>query len=314
MIGYLDALIRDLLVGGIDEIGDEMQVRFPPPDDEWITYVNGLTSNGQPVNALNVYLIDVRENRKLRSNQVTRAVGDGFVAESFAPMRLDCHYLITAWSPADVSPAIEPAMDEHKLLYEVAAVLANHQPLVPSNVYTGGLPLGFPEAIADAALPIEFVPVEGFSKYAEFWGTMGASKPWRPAIQLVVTLPILYEPGDPVPFVTTQLSNYRIGENDAGTQMRIGGYVLDAISPGADGAPVPVQGAWVELEALTGERLQLTRTNGSGQFEFGELRPAGSVDGTPHTYRLRAHSIGYPETTRELQFPSPSGVYDLLFE
>lgn len=314
MIGYLDELLRDLFVGAIDEIGDEMQVRFAPPDDEWITYVNGLTSNGQPVNALNVYLIEVRENRKLRSNQVARAVGDGFVSESFAPMRLDCHYLITAWSPADASPAVEPQVDEHILLYNVAAVLANHQPLIPTEVYPSGLPAGFPDAITDAELPIEFVPVEGFSKYAEFWGTMGASKSWRPAVQLVVTLPIVYEPHKPVPFVTTRLSSFRIGDRDAGTTMRIGGYVRDATSPGPDGTPVPLAGVWVELETLSGERLQLTRSNEVGQFEIGELRAGNAADETPDTYRLRAHAVGHPEITRELQFPSASGEYDLLFE
>lgn len=317
MIRYLDELLRDLFVNTIDEISDEMQVRFQPPDDTWIGYVNSLTSNGQPANALNVYLIEVRENRKLRSNQVTREVMEGFVAEHLAPMRLDCHYLITSWSPAAASPAIEPSWDEHMLLYEVTAVLANNAPLVPSEVYgASGLPMGFPDTIADAELPIQFVPVEGFPKYAEFWGTMGAGRPWRPAIHLVVTLPILYDPPEPVPYVTTQLTHYRVGEGnaDAGTSMRIGGYVLNTLAPNPDGTPAPIEGAWIQLEKLTGERLKLTRSNASGQFEFGELRTDVLANETPATYRLRAQMHGYPEITRELQLPSSSGEYDLLIE
>ena len=203
MIRHLDELLRHLFVVAIDQIGDEMQVRFQPPNDDWLGYVNGLTSNGQPVNALNVYLIEVRENRELRSNEVSRSVAAGLVTESFAPMRLDCHYLITAWSPAAVSPAVEPGLDEHALLYEVTAALANNQPLIPRAVYGAGLPADFPAEIADAELPMEFVPVEGFPKYAEFWGTMGTSRPWRPAIHLVVTLPVLYDLPDAMPMVTT---------------------------------------------------------------------------------------------------------------
>ena len=135
MINHLDNLLRHLFMTQINEISDESQVRFQPPDEEWRRYVHELTSNGDPLNALNVYLFDIRENRKLRSNKRTRQVQGGMVNEATAPAMLDGHYLISAWSPAAPSPQVEPTVDEHALLYEVARVLMNNMPLNPTRVY-----------------------------------------------------------------------------------------------------------------------------------------------------------------------------------
>ena len=66
MIDHLDNLLRQLFISEIDEITSEAQVRFQPPDEEWRTFVANLTVAGRPANALNVYLVDLRENRKLR--------------------------------------------------------------------------------------------------------------------------------------------------------------------------------------------------------------------------------------------------------
>ena len=177
MIRYLDLLLRDLLVGSIAELVDESQVSFRPPDDDWIAQVASLTVDGSPVNALNVYLIELRENRKLRSNEVVRSVDGGLVSETLAPMRLDCHYLVTAWSAASVSPAVEPAWDEHALLYEAAAALSRHDPLVPEAIYgaagLGAWPAGFPDALRDAELPLTFVPADGFPKIRRVLGDDG---------------------------------------------------------------------------------------------------------------------------------------------
>ena len=105
MLDHIDNLLRQVLIDGVDLISDESQVRFQPPDEDWRTYVSTLTVGGNPANALNVYLVDLRENRKLRTNE-RDAHGDradGIVRETPAPRRVDCHYLISAWSPADVS-------------------------------------------------------------------------------------------------------------------------------------------------------------------------------------------------------------------
>ena len=129
MIGHLNNLLRHLFITRIDEILDEAQVRFQPPDEDWRGYVTNLQRN-----ALNIYLVDLRENRKLRSNERTLGIQDGIISETPAPLRVDCHYLITAWSPATVTQAVEPTVEEHALLYQVTAILMNHESLVISFV------------------------------------------------------------------------------------------------------------------------------------------------------------------------------------
>src|SRR2546430_6545396 len=101
MIQYLDNLLRHLFLAQIAEITSEDQVSFQPPDENWRGHVTNLQRN-----ALNVYLVDLREDRQLRSNERVRAVQNGIVSETPAPRRVECHYLITAWSPAEITPAV----------------------------------------------------------------------------------------------------------------------------------------------------------------------------------------------------------------
>src|SRR5262245_1718256 len=130
MIQYLDNLLRHLFLAQITDITIEDQVGFQPPDEEWRGHVTNLEGT-----ALNVYLVDLRENRQLRSNERVRGIQNGIVSETPAPRRVDCHYLITAWSPAETTPAVEPTLDEHALLAAVTGVLMRNESLIPRKVY-----------------------------------------------------------------------------------------------------------------------------------------------------------------------------------
>jgi hypothetical protein len=309
MIQLLDNLLRQLFIEQVAELTDETQVRFQPPNADWRTFVANLTVGGNPANALNVYLADLRENRKLRSNERVRSVENGIVSDEPAPARLDCHYLISAWSPALVSPAVEPTLDEHALLYQTAAVLFRHTPLNPSRIYPAGSAAlnAWPEPFRNVDLPAVVTPVEGFNKLAEFWSGMGQGAVWKPAIFLIVTLPVALLMEIAGPMVTTRITEYRLSgrPETAEVWIQIGGHVLDTANPLPSGAPAPVAGAWVELQNLAGERLQLTQANEAGRFTFGDLR-AGS-------YRLRTQAPGLAPITRVVDVPAPSGEYDLQF-
>lgn len=301
MVDHLDNLLRHLFITRVPSITNEDQVRFQPPDQEWRTVVSNLGVR----NALNVYLFEMRENRKLRTNERLRKIENGIATDTPAPRRVDCHYLITAWSPATITPAVEPTLDEHQLLYEVTSVLMQHESLVPRNVYAPDpLPGGFPDLIADAELPMTLLPVEGFPKYAEFWGTMGTIHPWKPAVYLVVTLPVALRKEIAGPLVTTRITEYRQSgkAETAEIWIQIGGTVLDAgISP-----PNPLTKAWVRIEEMPiGAPLQTTETDELGRFTFGRLR-SGS-------YRLRYSATGFSEKVRTVDVPSPTGEYDLRF-
>jgi hypothetical protein len=298
MIDFLDNLLRQLFLSRIDEIKDESQVRFQPPDDAWRTYVANLSVGGAAVNAINVYLADVRENRLLHSNERVRNISNGLVTDTPAPRRIDCHYLISAWSPATVTPTVEPTVDEHALLYKITASLMIGDPLIPSQVYAPNpLPAGFPAIIADAELPSNILPVEGFPKIAEFWGTFGNVHPWRPMVYFIVTLPVVMTKEILGPMVTTRITEYRLTSSAAtgDVLIQIGGTII--------GAGQPVAGAWVRIEDGLGASLGTTTTDENGRFTFGGLSKG--------TFILRARAQGFNESTRTVNVPSPSGNYDV---
>jgi hypothetical protein len=192
------------------------------------------------VNALNIYLVDLRENRKLRSNERVRTIENGVVSEEPAPARIDCHYLLSAWSPAAPGPAIEPILDEHTLLYQAAEVLFRYPPFNPSRVYPAGSAAlnAWPIPFRDVDLPAVVLPVEGFNKMAEFWGGMGQGALVKPALYLIVTLPVALLTDIAGPLVTTRITEYRISgrPETAEVWIHIGGHVLSPARPMAVGS------------------------------------------------------------------------------
>src|ERR1700734_2526110 len=118
MLDYIDNMVRQLLITQVPGITSPLQVRFQPPDDDWRTYVSTLGKT-----ALNVYLIELKENRELRSCGRIRKVSGSMVNENQLPRWIDVHYFITAWDPATPAPAVEPTIAEHELLWDISAAL-----------------------------------------------------------------------------------------------------------------------------------------------------------------------------------------------
>jgi len=304
VIDELDATLHELLKQEVPSLRDtsttvaDGQIVFRPPDSDWRTSVTGSLKR----RALNVYLVDVHENVKLRTNERVRVYDRGLVADEPAPVRLDCHYLVTAWSPAAESAG--KSDDEHKLLYEAARALLAHRPLVPLAVFGGSLPTAIATLPGDAQLPVTVAPPEGYSHLSYFWSAMGAEPRWRPALSLVVTLPVLMPRFDYGPPVTTALADVGV---DGGTTddrlVAIGGLVLDATGAGD---PVPVPGAWVAVQTAEGNRIDTTETDADGRFRLGGLSPG--------TYALRALATGLGSLQRSpVDVPAPTGEYDLRF-
>jgi hypothetical protein len=293
MIDFLDHLLRHLFRSRIPELSSDDLVRFQPPDQDWRNHVGTLASV-----ALNVYLVSIWENATLRSNAVERQLDLGQVSERRAPRRLDCMYLATAWSPISVNSLFEPTPDEHALLYQVAAVLMNAEPLVPRRLYEPDpLPAGFPDAIADAELPSVILLADAFPKLAEFWGTVDFR--WKPGVYFTITLPVVLDSQVAGPPVLTRIATYRAPGGAAEARVQIGGLV----SAGAPAAGVA--GAWVRLESPAGAALRTATTDADGHFTFAGLAPGA--------YTLRARATGYPEASRAIAIPSAPGGYDLHF-
>jgi hypothetical protein len=133
----------------------------------------------------------VRENLELRSTDwlLERAV-DGSATVHAPPVRVDCSYLITAWSGEE---SAKRAQAEHKLLGEVLLVLVRH-PTLPAAVLQGAL------ASANAPSPTTALQPGRLQSMAEFWQALGG-KP-KAALNYTVTIPVIptapTEAGPPV--------------------------------------------------------------------------------------------------------------------
>src|SRR5512133_1337393 len=270
MIDHLDALLHRLFRNSIAELTADAQVRFQPPDEDWRSLVPGITdAAGNPGNSLNVYLVDLRENRKLRTNERERMVQGTDIFEVPPARRVDCHYLISAWSPVTVSIAIDPTVDEHALLAEAARVLGAHDELDPVAIYALSNPPQLPPpAVAEERFPLTLLPVEGFPKYAEFWGTMGDKNRWKPCIYSVITVALKEQPLRAGPMVTTTFTRTLVQGIPAteNTRFHIGGTVYDTALP-----PQPVPLAWVELLTPANLRVTFTRADAQGRFVFADI-------------------------------------------
>lgn len=293
MLDHVDNLLRAVLMAGVPGITTEDQVRFQPPDDDWRTVVAGLSRN-----ALNVYLVDLRERRDLRANEWVAGFGPDGPTRTPEPVRMDCHYLISAWSPATTTPAVEPALDEHLLLYDAAAVLLRTAPLVPSKVYPPGSAayLALDPLLAGAELAMEVAPADGFAKLADFWSGMGEDSRWKPVIWLTVTVPVAMRTELTGPLVTTRIIEYRQGANPdtAEVLVQIAGTVTHAAEALAQ----------ARVRIRRGDRvLQSVQTGSDGRFTFAGLQP------TPHV--LVVEAPGRPTVTRQITVPDPQGSYDI---
>ena len=201
---------------------------------------------------------------------------------------------------------MEPTIVEHQLLWGTAAALMDADPLTPTNIYAPNpVPAGFPALIQNAELPTTILPRDGFAKHAEFWGTMpGKYHPWRPAVILVLTLPVTLPPFGTFPMVTTLITEYTSTVSATGLEVLadIGGTVFDGTVPPP--AP-PVPGATVEILNVGGASLGSTTSDSQGRFSFTALSPGN--------YQLQFSATGYAAQTRNITVPSPTGEYNLTF-
>jgi hypothetical protein len=284
--------VADLRQGTPPTVVDE-QIGFRPPDESWRTFTGQLGTR----KALDVYLVDLRENRRLRTNEYLERPNGSHVLREPPPARVDCHYVISAWSNTDEDHG--KTLEEHRLLYQAAAALLGARPLVPRAVFAPDpIPTGFPEVLADADLPATVLPVEGFLKISELWASMGERPPWKPLVYVVLTVPVVFDAELAGPAVTSLFAEYRPGGGLAGaeTLLDIGGQVHDS-------AGAAVGGAWVRLETPAGHLLQDTSTDELGRFVFTRVE-------TKH-YRLRAGAPGVGSADDPVDVPSPTGDYDL---
>ncbi|MEZ4728411.1 MAG: Pvc16 family protein [Caldilineaceae bacterium] len=117
MIDDLDRTIKKLLEEELPRVRDgQVDVAFAQPNRDW----------KRDKAALNFFLYDVRQNAVLRQHQWQEILTSDQrpmrtnhqVPLQRTPLRLDCFYMVTAWS--------NDPLDEHRLLIECLATLARY--------------------------------------------------------------------------------------------------------------------------------------------------------------------------------------------
>lgn len=219
---------------------------------------------------INLFLFNIEENRELRDPVPTIEQTGGMFRRKFPPMRVNCSYLVTAWSPQTGENKVE---EEHRLLGLTLAWLGSF-PTIPDAFLQGGL------ATQLYPLPSLVAQMNGRPTTSEFWSALEIAP--RPSFTLLVTvtLDLLHEVDEGPPVDTRHL---RLGLKDesslapafiAGTETdsySIGGTVTNA----ADSTPVPA--ATVTIDELPGWSAT---TNDAGQYRFDRIPPGN--------YTLRA--------------------------
>ncbi len=173
MLDLLDATLKKLLELELPrqmvsrEADTPVAISFATPDDEFPAQVT--------LPAIDLFLYDVRENRELRSNEwIVERQSDGTATKKRPPARVDCSYLVTAWSNAD-----NAAEQEHLFLGEVMKVLLRH-PTIPAAVLQGSLEGQEPP------LPTTSLQPGRLQSLGEFWQALGG-KP-KAALNVTVTI------------------------------------------------------------------------------------------------------------------------------
>src|SRR5690348_4741717 len=125
MLNDLDETLKQLLILDLPRVterieSDGFDVRFDVPNREFRARLTRPT--------ISLFLYNIQENRDLRGQAwgVTRRTGA--VQTRRPPVRLDCSYMVTAWS--------NEVEDEHRLLTGAARVLFRN-PVLPAEVIQG---------------------------------------------------------------------------------------------------------------------------------------------------------------------------------
>lgn len=307
MIEPLDFLLRDLIQSRVPGFIGPTQIGFMPPNADWKAAV---IAAGEE--RFNFYLYDLRENVRLRTNELRTTTTAGQSTVDRPSPRLDCTYLITAWSPVAPSPLFDPSREEHRLLYQALAVLMQFRPLDAFEVYPIAAPStmtfaafkALAPALVEQPLPMQVSLPDAVREPAEFWTTMKVDS--RPALRLTVTIPVVVQEPDAVfPDVLTMLALYKsMGVPSLPeTVLTIGGRVLRQVDDD------PIDGAWVQLvgtapPAITAVRKQAV-TEADGRFTFSRV-PQGK-------YQLRVVAEGVDKLVPAFDVPLalPAGTYDV---
>ena len=169
MLNELDETLRTLLVQELPRVterieADGFDISFDVPNREFRSRLTRPT--------LSLYLYNIQENRELRGRTWNVIRQNGSVTTKRPPVRLDCDYMVTAWS--------NEVEDEHRLLTGATRVLFRN-PVLPEDVLQGSLLDGI-EITTEVAQP------ESFKDVVDIWSVL--DNDLHPSVRVKVTIPL----------------------------------------------------------------------------------------------------------------------------
>jgi hypothetical protein len=270
MIDDLDEALRDLLIRELPVQNSEIDIAFEQPKRDWSARLSRPT--------VNLYLHDIRENAKLRREQVPYEVArnQSTVVQQRQPFRVDLHYLITTWAMAPE--------DEHRLLARTLMALMRF-PEFPADL--------LPEGLQDQPIPIPLRVGQSdtLDKPSDLWSVMDNQQ--RPGIVLTATLSFTAYPSVEKPLTrTAEYRSRRSDTEDAG-----------GVSHGA----IAVRGAVISKKPLSG--LKVTVLERGTEAEITPTGEFGIRNLQPGEYTLEVTAEGHPTTKHKIVVPAAN--YDI---
>lgn len=231
----LQTLLFDELPTVVERIdADGFDITFDVPNREHTSRLTRPT--------INVFLYHMQENRELRPGPwETRRVDDHF-EDSRPPVRVECNYLVTAWS--------NEVEDEHRLLTAAARVFFRHQTL-PAYVIAGSLP-------EDYEIRMMVAQPGAVKDIIDIWSVL--DNDLRPSVRVTVTVPLELDVVKESPLVT---------------ERRVDLAALNSITPAE--RRVDVSGRVARGDApVAGVRVRMDRatatTRSDGSFDLRGVR------------------------------------------
>lgn len=185
MIDDLDRTLEELLKHSLSpDLIRQVSISFATPDAQF-------PPASVTLPAINLFLYDVRENRELRNNEwLVERQSNGTAIKKPPLVRVDCSYLITAWTN-ETSPT--PIRDEHRLLGEVMKMLLRY-PTLPSEVLQGSL------VEQELPLPTMSLQPTQLQSIGEFWQALGG-KP-KAVLNYTITISVVAQEPLTTPLAT----------------------------------------------------------------------------------------------------------------
>jgi hypothetical protein len=205
---------------------------------------------------IDLFLHELRERRELRDPVAWEERTATAVLRRPPPLRVDCHYLVTAWGTGTGAAKVA---EEHRLLAQAVLWLSRF-PEIPLAGAAGGL------ATSPFPPPTMVAQADGPAKGVDFWTALGIAP--RPSFSLVVTLALVLDETTPVgpPVLTKEVRGL------GGSAFQIAGTVRAA------GTQAPIADALVTVRQLG----VAARTDAQGRFTLTGLPPGGYTLRTEH--------------------------------